>query len=110
MSENDKTENNKSHCLKCKSTQDIKDAEVKISKNNRSMLCGICVQCGTKCCRFLKKEKSEISKKLEEYLIEDKKVDDNVDDKKDDTVKDKVELIEKKIKNVKRKNIKKQLE
>ena len=108
MSENDKTE--MSYCLKCKCNQEIKDAEVKISKNNRSMLCGICVQCGTKCCRFLKKEKSEISKKLEEYLIEDKKVDDNVDDKKDDTVKDKVEHIEKKIKNVKRKNIKKQLE
>jgi hypothetical protein len=40
MSEN----NNKvSFCLRCKTIVDIKDAEVKLTKNNRKMLSGNCV-------------------------------------------------------------------
>ena len=100
-------ENNRSHCLKCKIQVDIINPEVKTTKNNRSMLCGNCSVCNTKCCRFLKKQNN----KLDEYLVEDKKEDDDVkaDDKKEDTVKDIIDHLEKKIKKV-RGNKKKLLE
>ena len=70
MSETEnKTEN--SYCLKCKSKQPIKDVEIKTSKNNRKMLSGKCNICDTKVCRFIKKDKSEMAKKLDELVKED---------------------------------------
>ncbi|GIY22504.1 DUF5679 domain-containing protein [Caerostris darwini] len=51
------------YCVKCKSHTETKDINQTVSKNNRPMLKGICVQCGSKKCRFLgigqKKKKAE---------------------------------------------------
>ncbi|GIY05707.1 DUF5679 domain-containing protein [Caerostris darwini] len=41
------------YCVKCKSHTETKDINQTVSKNNRPMLKGICVQCGSKKCRFL---------------------------------------------------------
>ncbi|GIY65909.1 uncharacterized protein CDAR_317341 [Caerostris darwini] len=51
------------YCVKCKSHTETKDMNQTVSKNNRPMLKGICVQCGSKKCCFLgigqkKKKKS----------------------------------------------------
>ena len=62
--------NYKNYCLRCKSSQEIKDSHIIASKNNRRMLIGNCIQCGTKTSRFLKKETS----KLDEIVKEDDKV------------------------------------
>ena len=94
-----------SYCLKCKTVVDIKDAEVKLTKNNRKMLSGICVQCGTKTNKFLKKgddnKVDEVVKEVE-VVKEDKKV-------KVDEVKDIIEKFQKKIKALKRHKKKKEL-
>ena len=72
MSEN---KNYINYCLKCKKKCDITDVEIKTSKNNRKMLLGKCNICDTRTCRFLKKEKSEMSKKLDELVkVEDNKI------------------------------------
>ena len=49
----DKTES-KSHCMKCKKSVNVKDVKVVKTKNGRSMEQGICVNCGTKTCKFIK--------------------------------------------------------
>ena len=55
-------------CLKCKKNCEFKNGEVKKSKNGRSYQTSICVDCGTKNCRFIKNEKSEMKRKLESLL------------------------------------------
>ena len=56
---------NSVYCLKCKKNCELNDIEVKQSKNNRTYQIGKCVNCNSKVCRFLKKdkEKSELNKK-----------------------------------------------
>ena len=62
-------ENNKSFCLKCKQNVDIKDVEFKTTKNNRRMMSGVCIQCNTRTCKFLKKE--QVDNKVDEVVKED---------------------------------------
>jgi len=110
MSEENKTES--SFCLKCKKHCDIKDSIVKTTKNNRMMMSGLCSVCNTRTNKFLKKQ---VENKVDEVKKEDVKVkwDEKEDDKKEDVkvdeVKDIIEKYEKKIKQVKRNNIKKPL-
>jgi hypothetical protein len=72
--------NQKNYCLKCKSNQDIKDVEVKTTKNNRRMLSGLCSVCNTKTCRFLKKGDDN---KVDEVVKEVEVVKDDEDKKED---------------------------
>ena len=43
------------YCLKCKRKTESKDIEEVVTKNNRNMLKGICVVCGTKKSKFIGK-------------------------------------------------------
>ena len=99
-------ENIKSFCLKCRQNKNIKDIEVKTSKNNRQMLSGVCMDCNTKTCKFLKREKTNINNKEEELKKEDEV---KVDEVKVDEVKDIIEKFEKKIKQVNSPSVKKPL-
>ena len=56
------------YCLKCKKVCELKNVEVKKSKNNRNYQVGNCIDCDVKSCRFLKNEKSQIAKKMETLL------------------------------------------
>ncbi|GBM60239.1 hypothetical protein AVEN_273541-1 [Araneus ventricosus] len=55
------------YCVKCKKETETKDMKETVTKNNRPILKGICVQCGSKKNRFLglvqTKKKGQISKK-----------------------------------------------
>ena len=44
------------YCVKCKNKQEMLEAEVTKTKNGRRMVKGKCSKCGTKMCKFLKKE------------------------------------------------------
>ena len=62
---------NSGYCLKQKATKEMKDVEIKKTNNNRSYMSGICVECGCKMNKFIKKEPSKISDKLDELVKED---------------------------------------
>jgi hypothetical protein len=66
------SDNNKyiGYCLKEKVKHDMKDAEIKHTKNGRSYVSGLCSSCNCKMNVFLKKEKSEMNKKLEKLVQE----------------------------------------
>jgi len=44
---------NKIYCLKCREFTETRDVKQKTTKNNRQMLQGICVVCGTKKSKFI---------------------------------------------------------
>jgi len=46
-------------CVKCKSFTETKDVKTKTAKNNRQMLQGTCVVCGTKKSKFVSRKKVE---------------------------------------------------
>ena len=56
------------YCLKCKKKQDIKDIEIKTTKNNRRYQQGKCSICGCLCNRFLKGEMKGIKEKVNKLL------------------------------------------
>ncbi len=107
------TEENKNfaYCLKQKSVKEMKDAIINKTTNNRRYMSGICIDCGCKMNKFLKKEqldKKEDEKKEVKQDENDEKV--KEDDKvKDEGVKEMVNHLERKIKKIKRTNIKKPL-
>ena len=41
------------YCVKCQRFTETKDVKQKLTKNNRQMLQGICVVCGTKKSKFI---------------------------------------------------------
>ncbi len=45
------------YCMKCKSNKEMQNEEKVITKNNNSMVKGICKDCGTKMCLFQKKSR-----------------------------------------------------
>ena len=94
MSENNNFE--KSYCLRCKSQQDIKDVEIKLSKNNKRMMSGLCILCNTKTNKFLKNEISKLDELVElKKKEDDKKENNNV---QDNNVHEKINHIEHTIK------------
>lgn len=79
MSENNQNGNNLNdimYCLRCKKKCDVKDVEVKISKNNRRYKQAKCIECECKNNQFLPSVKPPIEKLLDE----DKKEDDKKND------------------------------
>ncbi len=48
-------ENYTGYCVRCKAKRDMLEAGVTKAKNGRRVAKGICVKCGCKMCRFLKK-------------------------------------------------------
>ena len=63
---------NKNYCLRCKKKCDIKDVEIKTTKNNRRMMSGKCIICETKTNRFLKKD--DVKEIIESHIINKKPV------------------------------------
>ena len=61
----------KCFCLKCKCKQDIKDIEIKTTKNNRQYQQGKCVKCDCLCNRFLKCDKKGVKEQINQLLKED---------------------------------------
>ena len=94
MTDNNNTQS--SYCLKCKKQVDIKDAEVKLSKNNKRMMSGLCILCNTKTNKFLKNEISKLDGLVElKKKEDDKKENNNV---QDNNVHEKINHIEHTIK------------
>ena len=56
----------KMYCLRCKKKSDVKDVEIKTSKNKRLYKQGLCVACDTRVNQFLKSVKAPIEKLLNE--------------------------------------------
>jgi len=44
---------NQIYCVKCRKFTEMRDVKQKTTKNNRQMLQGICVVCGTKKSKFI---------------------------------------------------------
>jgi len=44
---------NQIYCVKCRKFMEMRDVKQKTTKNNRQMLQGICVVCGTKKSKFI---------------------------------------------------------
>lgn len=53
----------KAHCMRCGEQKEMKDEKLAKTKNGRSMMKGVCVDCGTKMCKFMPKDSSEEMKK-----------------------------------------------
>ena len=104
------SENNTAYCLKQKLVKEMKDVIINKTKNNRRYMSGICVDCGCKMNKFLKKEidNKEDDNKVDEVVKEDEVKKDDVNVKVDE-VKDIIEKFEKKIKDVKRNKKKKEI-
>lgn len=64
------------YCLQCRDKTDTVDAIISISKNDRHMKRGKCVECGTNKCSFCKKP-SMLQDKSDESL--DDLIDDIID-------------------------------
>ena len=47
--------NDNLYCVKCKSRTETRDIQNVVTKNNRPMLRGVCVVCGTTKTQFVKK-------------------------------------------------------
>jgi RNase P subunit RPR2 len=45
----------KAYCLKCKTQQEMSNAQEKTTKNGRTMMSGNCKECGTKTNKFVSK-------------------------------------------------------
>lgn len=58
------------YCLKEKIKHDMKDVEVKKTKNGRNYVSGSCSSCGCKMNVFLKSDKSKIAEKVQELVKE----------------------------------------
>ena len=48
------------YCVKCRTKKDMLEVGVVVAKNGRRMAKGKCVICGTKMCKFLKKEEKNV--------------------------------------------------
>jgi len=48
------------YCVKCRQFTGTRDVKQKTTKNNRQMLQGICVVCGTKKSKFIKSQKGKV--------------------------------------------------
>ena len=72
-----------SFCLKCKKTVDVKDSEIKLTKNNRKMMSAKCTICSTRTNKFLKKEASKIEELIKNDVKKEVK-----QDEKDEEVKE----------------------
>jgi len=44
------------YCVKCRTKRDMLETGIAKTKNGRRMVKGICQNCGTKMCKFIKKE------------------------------------------------------
>lgn len=53
------------YCLKCKSQKECSNIEYATSKNNRSLVKGVCNTCGKKCSKFLKSQNMRLPKHLQ---------------------------------------------
>ena len=50
---------NQIYCVKCQRFTETRDVKQKTTKNNRQMLQGICVACGTKKSMFIKSQEGK---------------------------------------------------
>ena len=62
---------NTAYCLKCKLKREMKDGEIKKTVNSRNYLSGLCIVCGCKMNKFLKKELCKIEQINEQFKKED---------------------------------------
>jgi len=59
------------YCLKCKTNTGDAKVTTRVTKNNRLQRCGLCVECGTRKCKFEKKTGSGIvNKAINTFPIE----------------------------------------